>query len=165
LYNFTPIGAIALFAGTFLGKNLKSALLPVGIMLLSDLAIQLIGGVGFHPEMPFVYGAFLLTYLIGRNSLSNKINTKRVIGASLFSSLAFFIITNFGSWILSPAYTKDFSGLATCYAAALPFYNPGDFLSSFALNGVLGDLFFNGLLFGSFYLIMSAKLSTVKSKA
>ena len=165
LYNFTPIGAIALFSGTLLGKKLKSALIPMGIMLLSDLAIQLVGGIGFHAEMPFVYGAFLLTYFMGRNGLSNKITGSRILGASVLSSLAFFVITNFGSWILSPVYTKDLSGLLTCYVAAIPFYNPGDFLSSFALNGLLGDLFFNTVLFGSYYLIMSAQLKLAKSKA
>lgn len=152
IYNFTPIGAIALFSGAYLGKKAVSAFVPVAIMLISDVAIQLTGGIGFHMEMPFVYGAFLLTYFIGSKGLGGKVKPGRLFGASLISSLLFFIITNFGSWMLSPAYSKDFVGLVTCYVAAIPFYSPGDYLSSFALNGVLGDLFFTSLLFGTYYL-------------
>jgi hypothetical protein len=164
IYNFTPIGAIALFSGAYLGKKAVSALIPMAIMLLSDIAIQLSGGTGFHIEMPFVYGAFLLTYFIGSKGLAGKVKPGRLLGASLVTSLLFFVITNFGSWILSPAYTKDLAGLVTCYVAAVPFYTPGDYLSSFALNGVIGDLFFTSLLFGAYYLITKAKPSLASSK-
>lgn len=36
-----------------------------------------------------------------------------------------------------------------CYAAGLAFYNG----QSFFLNGLAGDLFFSGLLFGGYYLL------------
>ncbi|MFY0673206.1 MAG: hypothetical protein JXQ87_07365 [Bacteroidia bacterium] len=167
IYNFTPVGAIALFSGAYLGKKAFSALIPLAIMLLSDVAIQLTGGRGFHMEMPFVYGAFLLTYLIGSKGLAGKVKMGRLFGASLASSAVFFVITNFGSWIFSPEYTKDIAGLITCYVAAIPFYNPGDYLSSFALNGFLGDMFFTMVLFGAYFLITrsNAIFSTTRKEA
>ena len=165
IYNFTPVGAIALFSGAYLGRNLIGWLIPISIMLISDTVLELTGAVGFHKEMPFVYGAFLIAVLIGRYGLKQKKSFGRVLGATISSSMLFFIITNFGSWILSPAYTKDFSGLVTCYVAAIPFYTPGDYLSSFALNGLLGDLFFTGLLFGAYELITRRMPSVQSIKA
>lgn len=162
IFNFTPIGAIALFSGAYLGKKVLGWIVPMAIMLITDTILELTGSVGFHAEMPFVYGAFLLAVVIGRFGLANKVSAGRVFGATVSSSLLFFIITNFGSWILSPAYAKDLSGLVTCYVAAIPFYNPGDYLSSFALNGLLGDLFFSGILFGS-YALITRKLPSVQS--
>lgn len=165
IYNFTPIGAIALFSGAYLGRNLLGWIIPIAIMVISDTLIEISGGVGFHKEMPFVYGAFLLSVVIGRYGLSNRISFGRVLGATVSSSLLFFIVTNFGSWISSPAYSKDLVGLFTCYVAAIPFYTPGDYLSSFALNGLLGDLFFSGVLFGAFHLITKRLPSLTPIKA
>lgn len=167
IFNFTPVGAIALFSGAMLGRSYKAMLIPIALMFISDLALQLTGKVGFHAEMPFVYGAFLITFFIGKFGLGKKHSVGRVLGASLTSSLAFFVITNFGSWILSPAYSKDIAGLITCYIAAIPFYNPHDYLSSFALNGILGDLFFNLILFGSYYLATNniGKLTSISVRS
>ena len=156
IYNFTPIGAIALFSGVYLRQVKFSWLIPIGIMILSDIALELTRGIGFHQEMPFVYGAFILTYILGRKALSSNPKGSKVALGALSASAIFFILTNFGSWILSPAYTKDLAGLATCYVAAIPFYTPGDLLSSFALNGLLGDLFYSGVLFGSYALVKSS---------
>ncbi|MDX1942330.1 MAG: DUF6580 family putative transport protein, partial [Saprospiraceae bacterium] len=54
----------------------------------------------------------------------------------------------------SSLYPQNFIGLMSCYAAGLPFYSmdaapPLGFL----LNGVLGDLFYCGALFGVFELV------------
>lgn len=60
--NFTPIGALALFAGaSFQGRFLAFAV-PIAAMLLSDAVL------GFHGEMPAVYASFLLTVLMGRQT-------------------------------------------------------------------------------------------------
>ncbi|MBI4051984.1 MAG: hypothetical protein HY400_05720, partial [Elusimicrobia bacterium] len=61
-----------------------------------------------------------------------------ILFACLASSLLFFTVTNFGTWLAGGLYTKDFSGLIACYTAAIPFYR----------NTLLGDLLFTGLLFG-----------------
>lgn len=161
--NFAPVGAIALFSGAYLTQKRFSWLIPMVVMLLSDLLLQLSGKVGFHTEMPFVYGAFLLTFFIGKKYLQQNIKFGRVLTATVGTSLSFFIITNFGSWILSPIYTKDFAGLLQCYTMAIPFYNPGDYLSSFALNGVFGDLFFTAILFGAYELISKRIPATAAS--
>lgn len=141
--NFTPIAALALFgAATFERKWLGLAA-PLTALLLSDILI------GFHGNMGAVYFSFALTWLLGLWAIGQKPAAGRIAIASITSSVLFFLITNFAVWLGSTFYPQTAAGLMTCYAAGLAFYNG----TSFFLNGVFGDLFFSGLLFGSYYLL------------
>jgi hypothetical protein len=144
--NFTPIAAIALFGGTYLGKKYLSFIVPLAAMFLSDAII------GFHGTMVPVYVSFAFIVMIGF-ILSRKITISTVIVASLGSSVLFFLITNFGAWIGSPLYPQTFQGLMQSYIAGLAFFNDGNNGISFFLNEVAGSLFYNGILFGSFYFV------------
>ena len=53
LPNFTPITAIALFGGLYFTNKSMAYLVPIFIMILSDLFL------GFHSISIFVYAAFL----------------------------------------------------------------------------------------------------------
>src|SRR5207248_5033718 len=57
--NFTPIGAMALFSGAYLGRRSLSFIAPLGAMLLADAIL------GFDRSMDFVYPAVALIVLIG----------------------------------------------------------------------------------------------------
>lgn len=144
--NFTPIAAIALFGGAYMGRKYLAFAIPILAMLVSDLVI------GFHSSMAAVYIAFAITVTIGL-FLSKRLNTGTVIGASLTSSVIFFLITNFAAWMSSPhLYTADFAGLMQCYTAGLVFFNDGSYGISFFMNEMVAGLFYNGLFFGAFYL-------------
>ena len=95
--------------------------------------------------MPFIYGSVALIVLIGW-AIRTRISVLPVAGAALASSILFFLISNFGTWLLSGMYPLTVSGLAVCYVAAIPFFQ----------NTVAGDLFFSGLLFGGFALLERA---------
>jgi hypothetical protein len=138
--NFTPIAAIALFGGVNFKSKPLAFLVPLIAMFISDCCLQLTTGYGFHNTILFVYASFALTTLIGLYVGKNA-NLKTVFTASLISSVLFFIITNFGCWA-SGGFQEGATGLATTYIAGIPFFGPT----------LLGDLFFNGILFGSFYL-------------
>ena len=161
-YNFTPVGAIAIFSGAYLSKRVIGWLFPIAIMLISDTILEITTGFGFHKDMWAVYGSFALMILLGQKILSGRTTGKRVLGASVLGSVLFFLLTNFSSWLIDPSgiYANSLSGLIAAYAAAIPFYNVSDPLSSFALNGLLGDLFFSGALFGAYALIVSPKNAT-----
>jgi hypothetical protein len=137
--NFAPIGAMALFSGAQLGRRPLAFLAPLGAMLLSDAVL------GFHSGVPFVYGSVALVVLLGWLALS-RITVLRLGGAAVASSVLFFLITNFGTWMLSGMYPLSASGLAACYVAAIPFFQ----------NTVAGDLFYVGVLFGGFALLEHA---------
>lgn len=131
--NFTPVAAMALFGGATLNNKRLAYLLPLVAMFISDFII------GFHSTMWAVYISFLLTVFIG-TKISNNVKPLSVITASVASSALFFIITNFAVWLGSSFYPQNLSGLIECYIAAIPFFN----------NSILGDLFYNGILFTVF---------------
>lgn len=134
--NFTPITAMALAGGVYLDKKL-ALLLPIAALILSDLFL------GFYPILFFVYGSFLVIGLIGLWLKSHK-KPLPILGATIFSSILFFVVTNFGVWIVGPEmYPKTLAGLSECYVAAIPFFR----------NTVLGDMVYTGVLFGMFELL------------
>jgi len=135
--NFTPIAGIALFGGTYLVRKQLAFIIPFAAMLLSDLLL------GFHQTMLAVYTSFALIVGIGL-ILRERVGIFTVVSASVVSSLVFFLVTNFASWQsgMMP-YPMNFNGLIQAYAAGLPFLN----------NGILGDLFYNSVFFGGFYLV------------
>lgn len=134
--NFTPIAAMALFGGATIRKKHLAFLIPLAALFISDLFL------GFHKWMIAVYISFALVVLMGF-LLQNRIKIGSVLIATLGSSVLFFIITNFAMWIGSPFYPQNMAGLIECYTLAIPFFN----------NGVIGDLFYSGIFFGSYYLV------------
>lgn len=134
--NFTPIGAIGLFAGAYLGRNAAAFAIPLGALLLSDLVL------GFHATMIFVYAGAALAVLVGW-TLSGRVSPLSVAAGALVSSILFFVVTNAGVWLVGGLYPHTFAGLAACFVAAVPFFQ----------NTLAGDLFFSALLFGGFALL------------
>lgn len=129
--NFTPIGAMALFSGAYLGRHWLAFAAPLGAMLLSDAVL------GFYQGMQFQYFAVALIVLLGWLVLS-RVSVVRLGAAALASSLLFFVISNFGTWLVSGMYPATAAGLAACYVAAIPFFQ----------NTLAGDLFYVTALFG-----------------
>jgi len=135
LPNFTPIGAIALFGGCFIKRKELAYSLPLVILLLSDILI------GFHSILVFVYFSFLLTVFIG--GLIKEVRILNILGGALLSSILFYVITNFGVWVVSGMYEMSIKGLIECYVMALPFFR----------YEILGNIFYSGILFGIFTLL------------
>ena len=149
LLNFSPVAAIALFGATNLKNRWMAFSIPMLVMFMSACFI------GFHNTMFFTYGSFALIALIGFVALRNNFSAGKLILISLLSSVVFFLVTNFGVWIMpNTMYSKDMTGLITCYISAIPFFG----------NTVAGDLFFSGLLFGIFEWIKQTNW-LVKAKA
>lgn len=146
--NFTPIAAMALFAGTYYERKRFAFAIPIAALFLSDLVL------GFHALMPAVYLSFVLTVLIG-STLKNKVSVKNVALAGVSSTVIFFLITNFAAWLAFPQfYPQTMLGLAECYIAALAFFNDGAMGISFFVNDLLGTLFFSAVFYGAYYLAL-----------
>jgi len=135
--NFTPIAAMALFGGAYFSKKWMAFLIPVAAMFLTDLII------GFHSTMWSVYLSFILIVGIGMIFIRKK-KAGNIILASVTASVLFFIVTNFAVWMSGFIYPKTGAGLAACYVAAIPFFH----------YTLLGDLFFVGVMFGLYHLIV-----------
>jgi hypothetical protein len=129
--NFSPIDAMALFSGAYLGRRGLAFAAPLGALLLSDLLL------GFYSGMQFQYLSVALIVLLGWFALS-RVSVLRLGIAAVASSMLFFTVSNFGVWLASGMYPHTVGGLAACYVAAVPFFQ----------NTLAGDLFYASLLFG-----------------
>lgn len=158
MHNFSPLGAISLFGAAYFVKKWQAFIVPIIAVWISDLFINNLIYSYMYPAFSIFYEGFFWQYgsylliTLGGIIILKKINLSRIISASLFSSISFFIVTNFGFWISSPFYTKDFNGLITCYIAAIPFIK----------GTLIGDVVFTSVMFGSFYLLQQ-KFSHLKT--
>lgn len=134
-WNFTPVGAIALFSGAMVRDRRVAFLFPVLVMFATDLIS------GFNKLSPLVYASFLISVLIGR-FLNQKRNLLRLGGVTFLGALQFFLITNFGVWAFLNSYPRTLAGLAGCYFAGVPLF----------WNTLAGDTAYTTLLFGGFFL-------------
>ena len=113
--NFTPILAVGVFAGFYFRNFILSLFIVISSMFIGDLVI------GFHNTMIFTYSSLILAVAIGL--LIKKLNYKAVLFGGLSSSVVFFIVTNFGSWLTLEMYEKNLSGLLQSYFMAIPFFH------------------------------------------
>ncbi|HMX39680.1 MAG TPA: hypothetical protein PK971_02420 [Saprospiraceae bacterium] len=143
--NFSPIASIGLFGAAYFSRRPLLLALPFAALFLSDLYInnviygQYFEGFAFITSW-WIYAAFAVVMGIGYLLLSRGTTALRVLAASLGSSWAFFLITNFATWAEGSMYPKTGAGLLACYTAGLPFLQ----------NTLAGDLMFSALLFGTY---------------
>ena len=119
--NFTSLLALSFYVPAILGLSY----LPVVMIsfVITDLFI------GFHQVTLFTWGSVLIIGLTTKYFKNYFLS--RLMGAQ-FGCLIFFILTNFGVWILG-GYEYSFLGLITCYTLAIPFY----------INSIIGCLVFS----------------------
>jgi hypothetical protein len=129
--NATPLAAMAFVGGIYISRKYMAFLLPILVLLISDIILNNTinrafftdqsGFILFNSYMIWTYLAFALTVLIGLYLHKNGAAQKIIFG-TLLSSVAFYIITNFGTWLSSGLYPKDLTGLLTAFGAAVPFF-------------------------------------------
>lgn len=110
--NFTPIAAIALFSGLYLNRK-YAFLLPIAILMISDIFL------GWHSTIPFTWGSMILITALGLMTRQQK-TVLNLFGSSFVSAVLFFVITNFGCWLLWYPHTTE--GFLSCYTLAIPFF-------------------------------------------
>ncbi|NQY68625.1 MAG: hypothetical protein HRT72_13005 [Flavobacteriales bacterium] len=159
-WNFTPVAAMALFAGAYLKNRTLAYLLPLGSLLLSDGVLEIAHQLGhfehggFYSGMYYVYAGFALIVFLG-SKVGKNIKAVSVIGGALAGSLSFFILTNLGTWMGGTLYPMTLEGLSACYAAGIPFFR----------HAVLGDLIYVTAFFGAFELMQYKIPALAKVKA
>ena len=125
---FSPVIAIALFAGLIMKQKDMSFMLPLLALFISDAVIQFLYSQDLFPYAGFYNGQWK-NYLILMGAtllgwvLKGRSNSSLIVGA-IAAPTVFFLLSNFMVWTGSSEaiYAKSFSGLMTCYEAALPFY-------------------------------------------
>jgi hypothetical protein len=133
--NFTPLAAIALFAGAqFIDRRAVFAV-TLGTLLLRDAIL------GFHVLMPFVYACYALNVCLGFWLRTDQ-RPWQVASAALVGSVVFFVVTNFAAWALLGTFPQSFKGLIACFVAGIPYFR----------NTVSSDLLYAMAMFGGFAL-------------
>ncbi|MCA6438429.1 MAG: hypothetical protein IM581_00705 [Chitinophagaceae bacterium] len=150
LANFTPIGAMALFGGTYFNTRWKGFFFPLLTLFISDVIMMKViypghGNGLLYNGWYWTYGAFAVMVLIGH--FIKKVSFTSVVIAAVSSALAHWMITDFGVWlgggldiITGRPYTRDLQGFIQCYVLAIPFMK----------NMLVGNLLYGGVLFGGF---------------
>lgn len=134
-WNFAPIGAMALFSGAAIRNRRFALLFPLLTLLAGDLFI------GLHKLIPLVYASTLLSVALGF-LLRDRKTLGRITGVTLLGAIQFFLVTNFGVWLLLDTFPRTASGLLACYIAGAPLF----------WNTIAGDALFVTLLFGGYAL-------------
>ena len=155
LPNFSPVAAIALYAGFLTRSWWRALLVPLGVLLISDAVI---GGYDLR-LMAVVYSMLAFPVVLGvllrrRNKSHHSAGTFAFgAGLVLLGSVTFFVMTNGACWAFSPWYPKTGAGLLQCYAAGLPFFR----------YTLIGDISFATCLFGAHALGAAWTVSRAKS--
>ena len=131
-WNFTPILAVGIFSGFYFKNFILSLFIVVFSMFLGDLYL------GFHSTMFFTYISLSVAVVMGLFIKHFKFT--EILFSGLASSVCFFIITNFGTWLTLDMYEKNFSGLLQSYVLAIPFFH-NTLISTFLYLIVLKLLF------------------------
>jgi len=131
--NVSPVAAMALFGGAYFADKRVAFIVPFLALFLSDLFL------GLHNSMIFVYTGFALTVVIGF-ALKNRVTVTNTLFAAVAASVVFFLLTNFGSWLMSGLYVKSAAGLMQAYVAGIPFFQ----------NSLLGNLAYTAIIFGGY---------------
>ncbi len=116
LHNFSPVAAIALCGAIYFPRKI-AILAPFAAFFVSDLILN-----AFYLSTPHVtsivslrmipeYLALGLSAALGWKLRANP-KAGLILGASVLGSIAFYVITNTGDWLVEPRYAKSFAGWA-----------------------------------------------------
>jgi len=137
-WGFSPVAASGLFAARMLRVPLLAVIVPVAAMALTGWAL---GADDWRVSL-ITYAAIAAPALLGMASRRFQ-GALPIVATMLTGSLTFFALSNFAVWAFSGMYPLTMTGLAECFAAALPFLD----------KTILGDLIWTGVLFGGAWLV------------
>jgi hypothetical protein len=137
-WEVTPTAAAAVFAGVYFSRISIALLVPISILVISDLLLPAYNSV---PVMIFTYAVMTAPVWLGRwmrgEQRVGAIAGKAVL-CGLVPATIFFVVTNFAVWAFQSDYDRSLAGLVECYVAAIPFYR----------WMLAGDIFYMSVLAG-----------------
>ncbi|GAB3887704.1 DUF6580 family putative transport protein [Spirosoma agri] len=148
--NFTPIGAMALFGGSYIQNRWKAFGLPLLTLFLSDLFINIVlyhGQFGImYSGWYWIYGVFALIVWYGKVLVQN-VTIKNVLVAALVASVSHWLLADTSVWLAGGLdlrtnlpLTRDFAGWLQCITQGFPYMR----------NFLAGTLAYGTLFFGTF---------------
>jgi len=146
--NFKPVAAIVLFAAFWFRSYWVAGVSLLAVMVLSNSGLD---HCPWQVTLGVVAGLGVAVWsgrrLGNRFQDAGEVSSRPVgavaslFGAAFLMSATFFLISNLAVWSMGQWYPLTLSGLAHCFAAAVPFFK----------YTFCGDLFFSGAIFGVWY--------------
>ncbi|HHH53442.1 MAG TPA: hypothetical protein ENK91_07270 [Bacteroidetes bacterium] len=147
--NFTPILGLAIFGGAMYIKRKVFFIVTIAALFLSDFIFNNYvhpeyfpdnnGIIFFSNYMIWVYFSIFAIIFLASKVLKH-FNYLKLFFVILGSSILFYLVTNFGSWLASPElYTRDFSGIISSYIAGIPFFRStliSNIITGFVIFGI-----------------------------
>jgi hypothetical protein len=135
-WGFTPVAAALLYFGA--RGSRRQLWVPFGLMITSDVLLnKFVYAYPLSWDQAVVWAWYAAILLLGTQLHENS-GWLRVAGAALASSVSFFLLSDLAVWAFGTMYPKTWSGLVSCYVAALPFFR----------RGLAGDMLFTAVMFG-----------------
>jgi len=157
LPNFSPLMAAALCGAVFIPGWL-GLVVPVTALMVSDALLNLHYGVPLiSPQLLWTLPGYLMAVGLGWMIRERRGGLLPILAGTLIASLAFYLITNTGSWLGLAAYPQNFAGWIQSLTIGLPGYAP---TWSFFRNSLVSDL-----LFAAFFVAVERGLATRKAVA
>ena len=164
--NFSAAYALAFCAGVYFPRRL-AWWLPLGTMLMSDLAINLY--YYFHLHLPSFHFAQLANYaayalIIGLGTRFNPSNSwLKLLSGGLLGTVLFYLITNTAAWLFNPFHNREYTRTVAGWITALTTGTAGwpqtwEFFRNTFLSGGL----FTGLFVGAMKLSEAAESAQEK---
>lgn len=137
-FAFTPVAGSLLFFGARGPK--RQMWIPLALFCAADVILtKFVYSYAFTVEH-YVSWAWYAAILWLGTRLGKNPRPLPVIGAALASSVSFFLVSNFSSWISwADMYPRTWNGLMMAYTAGLPFFR----------RSVEGDLLFTCAMFAT----------------
>jgi hypothetical protein len=120
--NFTAVGGALLYFGA--RRSWREMLGPLAVLTATDYVLTVyVYHYGFHMQayLP-TWAWYVAAMALGQILLHSRTTFVRAGAATLLGPTSFFLLSNYSVWVGSGMYPRTAAGLATCYAAALPFY-------------------------------------------
>jgi hypothetical protein len=134
-WNFTAVGGALLYFGA--RRPWREMLAPLAALMAADYFLTVYA---YHysfrwQDYAATWAWYLMAMVLGLILLRARTTFVRVAAGALLGPTSFFIVSNYAVWAGGWGYPKNLSGLAACYAAAVPFYR-NDLLSTAIVCGL-----------------------------
>ena len=119
--NFTPLISVVLVS-SILFKGKKYFALPLIGLFLSDILLEIFhfDGYIFSSTFFWTYASLLFVFLFSFR-FNKGVNIKNILFHSFLGPFIFYIVSNFGVWVMG-GYSYDITGFIACYTLAIPFF-------------------------------------------
>ncbi len=157
-FNLSILGAVAVFGGAYLGYSMKTMIMVLIGIWISDIVVNMQYFEGltlFYEGYIFTILAYIATILTGYFLLRNNKSFSNILGAGMISAILFYLITNFGVWAGTAMYSKDLNGLMQSYIAGIPFFR----------GTLFGNVIFTFIFVTTFEYFMASRLRKEEVKA